>query len=63
MRTWHEWLTIDDYDHEPLFGAFLLDAHGWVRWKDIGERPFHDPEWLLIEAKRLLSDRGSVRDN
>ena len=63
MRTWYEWLTVDAHDHAPLHGTFLVDEQGRVRWKQIADHPFEDPEWLLAEAKRLLGRKvaGSVR--
>jgi len=63
MRTWYEWLTVDAHDHAPLHGTFLVDEQGRVRWKQIADHPFENPEWLLAEAKRLLGRKvaGSVR--
>jgi hypothetical protein len=34
---------------------FLIDAQAWVRWRDIGDKPFNDPAFLLAEAKQLAT--------
>ena len=31
-------------DNQPLHGTFLIDAQGRVRWRDISNRPFNDPD-------------------
>lgn len=45
----------DDFEGLPLHGTFLIDAHGKVRWQDIGYQPFMNVDFLLEESKRLLS--------
>jgi peroxiredoxin len=45
----------DDFENQPLHGAFLIDAQGLVRWHDIGYGPFMDTAFVLAEAKRLFS--------
>jgi peroxiredoxin/N-acetylneuraminic acid mutarotase len=40
-------------DNEPLHGTFLIDAQGRVRWRDISNKPFNDPAYLLGEGKQL----------
>ena len=45
---------------EPLHGTFLLDADGKVRWRDSGDEPFMDMEFLLRESKRLLLNSTST---
>ena len=45
----------DDFERIPLHGTFLIDGQGQIRWSDIGPEPFTDAEFLLGEAKRLLS--------
>ena len=47
--------AFDDFEHMPLHGAFLVDSSGLVRWQNISYEPFRDADWLLGEAKRLLS--------
>ena len=42
-------------DNQPLHGTFLIDAQGRIRWRDISNRPFNDPAFLLTEAKQLSS--------
>jgi peroxiredoxin len=39
----------------PLHGTFLIDAQGRIRWRDISNPPFNDPEALLDEAKPFSS--------
>jgi hypothetical protein len=36
-----------------LHGTFLIDAQGRVRWRDISDKPFNDPAYLLGEGKQL----------
>jgi peroxiredoxin len=45
----------DDFESAPLHATFLIDGHGNVRWQDIGPEPFKNPEFLIKESKRLLS--------
>ncbi|MFM7842614.1 MAG: peroxiredoxin family protein, partial [Planctomycetota bacterium] len=45
----------DDFEKKTLHGTFILDAQGLIRWHDIGHEPFQDPDFVLKEAKRLLS--------
>ncbi len=47
--------AFDDFEQQPLHGAFLLDGAGQVRWQDVGYKPFTDPAFLLKEAQRLLA--------
>jgi peroxiredoxin len=47
--------AFDDFERMPLHGAFLVDGSGLVRWQNISYEPFRDADWLLGEAKRLLS--------
>lgn len=41
-------------ENDPLHGTFLIDAQGRIRWRDISNRPFNDPTFLLSEVKQLL---------
>jgi peroxiredoxin len=45
----------DDFENSPLHGTFLVDGRGQVRWQDISFEPFLDTQFLLDEARRLLS--------
>lgn len=40
---------------QPLHGTFLIDAQGRIRWRDISNRPFNEPEALLKEGKQFSS--------
>ena len=55
MDTFKAYRAFDDFEHIPLHGTFLIDGAGYVRWQDISYQPFREGEWLLGEAKRLLS--------
>ena len=46
-------------DNQPLHGTFLIDAQGRVQWRDISNRPFNDPDYLLKEGKWLASVAAS----
>jgi peroxiredoxin len=45
----------DDFEQTPLHGTFLIDAEGQIRWHDLSYEPFMDGEFVLNEARRLLS--------
>ena len=45
----------DDFEEMPLHGTFLIDGQGMVRWHDISYEPFLEVDFLLNEAKRLLT--------
>jgi peroxiredoxin/N-acetylneuraminic acid mutarotase len=44
-----------DFNNQPLHGTFLIDAQGAVRWRQISDRPFNDPAFVLGQAKQLSS--------
>ena len=46
--------VFDEFEAQPLHGTFLIDAEGKIRWQDISYEPFMDPDFLLLESKRLL---------
>ena len=45
----------DDFEQQPLHGAFLVDGEGRIRWQDISFQPFMETKFLLGEAQRLLN--------
>lgn len=47
--------VFDEFENQPLHGTFLIDGDGKIRWQDISYEPFMDPEFLLKESTRLLS--------
>lgn len=47
--------AFDDFENQPLHGTFLIDGDGLIRWHDAGYEPFMDGEFLLGEARRLLT--------
>jgi peroxiredoxin len=57
LQTFRTYRVYDDFERAPLHGTFLLDKNAIVRWQDIGAEPFSDAEFLLEEARRLLSLR------
>jgi peroxiredoxin/N-acetylneuraminic acid mutarotase len=44
-----------DFSNKPLHGTFLIDAQGAVRWRQISDRPFNDPAFVLGQVKQLSS--------
>ena len=54
------WRAFDDFEQKPLHGTFLIDGSGLVRWQDISHEPFMDPEFLLKESQRLLTQDGKA---
>ena len=44
-----------DFDGQPLHGTFLIDAQGRVRWRDISDKPFNDPAFVLDQVKQFSS--------
>jgi peroxiredoxin len=44
-----------DFGNKPLHGTFLIDAQGDVRWRQISDRPFNNPELVLGQAKQLAA--------
>jgi hypothetical protein len=55
MNVFKKFRAFDDFEDQPLHGTFLVDGAGTIRWQDISYEPFMDHEFLLAEAKRLLS--------
>jgi peroxiredoxin/N-acetylneuraminic acid mutarotase len=51
-----------DFDDQPLHGTFLIDAQGRVRWRDISDKPFNDPTFLLNQGKQLSSVASARRE-
>lgn len=45
--------VFDDFEHQPLHGAFLIDGQGKVRFQRISADPFLDVEFLKREAARV----------
>jgi peroxiredoxin len=59
LEVFKSYRCYDDFEQTPLHATFLLDAAGMIRWQDIGYEPFEDVDFLLAEAKRLLSLGGA----
>lgn len=55
QRAFKAYRAYDDFEQTPLHGIFLIDGEGRVRWQDISYQPFQQVDFLLEEAKRLLS--------
>ena len=55
LDIFHKYRVFDDFEKQPLHGTFVIDKQGKVRWHDISYEPFMDPNFVLNEAKRLLS--------
>ncbi|MBT7922935.1 MAG: redoxin domain-containing protein [Opitutae bacterium] len=56
LATFRAYRAYDDFEKVPLHGTFLVDALGDVRWQDVSHEPFTEIDFLLKEAKRLLSN-------
>ena len=55
LNVFKAYRAYDDFESQPLHGTFLIDGNGLVRWQDISYEPFMDPDFVLSEAQRLLS--------
>jgi peroxiredoxin len=55
LDTFKAYHAFDDFEQQPLHATLLIDGEGNVRWQDISYEPFSDAQFLLKEAKRLLS--------
>ena len=55
LKTFKAYRAYDDFEKTPLHGTFFIDGNGLVRWQDISFEPFQDVDFVLKEAKRLLS--------
>lgn len=47
--------AFDDFEDRPLHATLIIDEAGLARWQDISFEPFADVEFVLREARRLLS--------
>ncbi len=54
-EVFRKYRVFDEFENQPLHGTFLIDGEGRIRWQDISYEPFMDPEFLLKESQRLLS--------
>ncbi|MEX2173938.1 MAG: peroxiredoxin family protein [Pirellulaceae bacterium] len=59
LETFRAYRCYDDFEQQPLHGAFLVDGDGLVRWQDISYQPFMDTKFLLGEARRLLGQSAA----
>ena len=55
FKTFKAYRAYDDFEKLPLHATFLIDGSGLVRWQDISYEPFQDVDFVLNEAKRLLT--------
>lgn len=55
LGTFKTYRVFDDFENRPLHGTFFVDGAGRVRWQDISFEPFRDAQFVLAEARRLLS--------
>lgn len=56
LESFKSYFVINEFERRPLHGTFLLDADGEVLWWTTGNQPFMDPEGLLDEFNRVLSE-------
>ena len=59
LHVFRQYRVFDDFENQPLHGTFLIDPQGRIRWQDISYEPFMDPDFVLTEARRLLSSDAS----
>ncbi len=55
MSVFRQYRCYDDFEKSALHGTFVVDASGRIRWQDISYDPFKDTDFLLKEARRLIS--------
>jgi peroxiredoxin len=59
--------AFDDFEAQPLHGAFLIDARGEIRFQRVSAEPFLDVEFIKAETERVSrllkaeTDRGKQR--
>lgn len=61
-EVFRKYRVFDDFENLPLHGTFLIDGDGKIRWQDVSYEPFMDPDFLLIEAQRLIKQEMSVSE-
>jgi len=54
LATFKAYRCFDDFERQPLHGAFLIDGQGQLRWWDISYEPFMEVDFIRQEALRLL---------
>ncbi len=60
LDAFRKFRAYDEFLETPLHGTFLIDGSGRILWSDTGDEPFMDPEFLLRESVRLLTQSSSV---
>ena len=55
LDVFRNYRAYDDFEKFPLHVVALVDAQQHLRWLDVGYNPFMDAQFVLNEAKRLLS--------
>lgn len=58
-ETFQHFRAYDDFENKALHGTFVIDPHGRILWQDIGPEPFADADFVLKEAKRMMSIHGA----
>jgi peroxiredoxin/tetratricopeptide (TPR) repeat protein len=53
LEIFKKYQAFDDFENQPLHGAFLIDKQGNVRFQRISADPFLDAEFLKGEAERI----------
>jgi peroxiredoxin len=53
LEVFKKYQAFDDFEDQPLHGAFLIDKQGNVRFQRISADPFLDTEFLQGEASRI----------
>ncbi len=55
LETFRAYRAYDDFEEMTLHGSFLIGPDQKILWQDISYEPFMQADWLLVEAKRILS--------
>ena len=55
LNVFQAYRAYDDFEKKPLHATLLIDGAGQVRWHDISYEPFMEADFVLQEARRLLS--------
>ncbi len=53
LGVFKKYQAFDDFENQPLHGAFLIDKQGNVRFQRISADPFLDAEFMKGEAERI----------
>jgi alkyl hydroperoxide reductase subunit AhpC len=61
LESFKRWGVFDDFEDQPLHGAFLIDAQGSVRFQRVSADPFMEVDFLKNEASRVIQLLGGPK--